>query len=132
MRQDYLELLKGRTIDKIFEIFAQYFAPCNLHLPAQALESHAAGSVEGGGWSIQYLCGANERGRYGDFYACHRFMTDQHVRIYESGEVEALEAYRDGFVYPGDASPEQIDTARREYYEHNRAVGRELKRKGFG
>lgn len=102
-----------------------------MHLPDEALEARTAGRVEGSGWSIRYLFGADEHGEYLDFYACNRFTNDRHVRIYESGKAEVLETYWDGFIYPGDASPEQIDAARKEYYEHNRAVGRELERKGF-
>lgn len=72
--------------------FAEHFAPWDIVLPKEHVQKRRRGKIVVAGWAIWYLFGSDERGEYLDYYAAHRMTSDEHVRIYESGEIESLPA----------------------------------------
>ncbi len=118
-------------MNKIDEVFADYFRHWDIRLPTEALQRCQPGEIRSHGWMIQYQFGTNERGAFLDFYASHRMTNDRHLRIYESGETEDLPAYGDMIIYPPNATKNQKKQAEREYQQHNAEVSKELKSKGF-
>jgi len=116
-------------MNKVDEVFADYFRNWGIRLPTEVLQDRQPGEIRSHGWVIQYQFGANEGGAFLDFYASHRMTNGRHLRIYESGETEDLPAYWDMIIYP--ATKSQKNLAERKYQQHNAEVSKELKRKGF-
>ncbi|MEA4908732.1 MAG: hypothetical protein GYA17_13430 [Chloroflexi bacterium] len=117
--------------DSIYQVFAAYFDQWGIQLPEGALQRSQPGRLTAGGWTVRYLPGEDERGRYLDFYATHRMTNDRHVRIYASGETEMLPAYLEHVIYPENASQEQQRQAEGEYRQYNAQVTALLRQKGF-
>jgi hypothetical protein len=118
-------------VNKIDEVFADYFKTWEIRLPTEATQDHQPGEIRSHGWTIQFHFRTNERGDFLDFYASHRMTNDRHLRIYESGETERLPAYWGMIIYPADATEKQKEEAERHYQKHNAEVSEDLKRKGF-
>ena len=79
---------------------------------------------------LRILKHAREKGEYLDYYSAHRMTNDRHVRIYEDGQIEGLEAIPDFRI----GSPDPVEDARseKEYIENARRINKMLKAKGFG
>ena len=118
-------------MQKIAEIFNQRFQTWNIVLPPEALETRERGALQNAGWSIQYLFGEDEKGKYLDYYATHRMTNDNHVRIYEHGEVVRLEEPLEFMVFPANSTEEEQEKIRQDYYTKNRQIYDELSKKGF-
>ena len=103
-------------------MFARYFSHWEIELPLEAVIQRQRGKLFQAGWSVRWLFGVDGRGEYLDFYAVHRMTNDRHLRIHENGEVMALEALLEPFVPVG---------REKEYFAHNRRIGRMLRAKGF-
>ena len=84
----------------------------------------------GHGDVVTYLFGRDERGEYLDFYMCHRFAGDQHIRIYEDGSSERLEVISPFGPRISD-DPVQNERWRREDQEEVERIRAILRNKGF-
>ena len=93
-------------------------------------DNRRRGKIVEAGWAIWYLFGLDEKGEYLDYYASHRMTSDEHVRIYADGEVEALPTIADFRMASQD--PEEDARLEAEYYAENQRVARMLEAKGFG
>jgi len=118
-------------VNQIARIFNETFAPWNITLPADALENRRRGMIQSAGWIIHYLFGTDEQGEYMDYYTAHRMTNDRHIRIYAGGTVKELEAPLEFTVYPADCTPEEKARIDKEYFETNRRIYAELKKKWF-
>lgn len=118
-------------MNNIQKAFDAAFSHWGIILPLETLASQQPGNLSAQGWSVQYQFGQDERGHFLDYYATNRMTNDRHVRIYESGESASLPSSREFIIYPAGATKEDEQKADQEYYEYNRKVGEELKRKGF-
>lgn len=110
-------------------MFNKAFENWDIHLPAGTIESLSAGRIVKAGWTIWYAFGSEEGREYLDYYASHRMTNDQHVRLYDDGRMESLEAVIEGYVLPKD--PDEAAEARAEFFARNRSVRRMLGEKGF-
>ena len=118
---------------KINKAFADYFSNWDIRLPAEAIQDQQPGEIHSHGWTIQYQLDTDDEGRvFLDFYASHRMTNDRHERIYMSGEIEGLPAIKEMILFPPNATEQQMGQLRKEHLQHNREVGEELRRKGFG
>jgi hypothetical protein len=118
-------------MSEISRIFNERFSHWHIALPPGALETRQRGRLQAAGWTIQYLFGQDDKGSYLDYYATHRMTNDTHVRIYEHGEVETLEAPLEFMVFPKDSTKEEQDQIKNRYFEENRRIYAELAKKGF-
>lgn len=110
--------------------FNDTYAPWNIRLPLRHIEQRRGGKIVASGWVIWYLFGSDEKGEYLDYYASHRMTSDQHVRIYASGERVTLPVISEFYVTSQD--PEEKSRLEAEYFANNRQVARMLEAKGFG
>lgn len=117
-------------MSNIESAFNQVFSHWEIRLPPDAVEQRKHGQIVQAGWAIWYLFGSDEKGEYLDYYASHRMTNDRHVRLYASGEREALPAVRDLRLRSDDS--EEDARLKAEYLDHNREVHRILEEKGFG
>ncbi len=105
--------------------FEQHFKHWNIVLPERDLADRSPGFIAKAGWSIRYIFGKDGDREYLEFYAMHRMTDDRHVRIYEDGEGEELDAICSMYIsnpnIPGDQ-----ERAEKENREHNQRVYREL------
>jgi hypothetical protein len=97
LHHTYPELAEGAALPhgplgRIKLEFARGFAHWEIALPEADVEARRRGKICQRGWAIWYLFGANERGEYLDYYAAHRMTNDTHVRLYEDGSTEWLDA----------------------------------------
>jgi hypothetical protein len=90
-------------VERIEQRFNERFKKWQIRLPPEDIAERRRGMILERGWSIKYLFGRNEKGEYLDVYASHRMTDDTHERVYESGEVEELEAkgFGDSPLEPG-------------------------------
>ena len=114
---------------EIERLFAEQFRPWGLVLPEGATERGEPGDTEGAGWSVRYVWGDDDRGRYLDYVADHRMTNQRHVRLRETGETESLPAVHDGYVSDGTEADRR--RAEAEYVARNRRVYAALRRKGL-
>lgn len=112
-------------MDKIRESFQAYFKTEGVALPDPIPDT---GTVEEGGWKIQYRLNAKSESL--DLYAENRRTNSRHLRIHADGKVEPLENYRDNLVLEDD-SEEAWARASQKNVDHNRKVERVLQEKGF-
>lgn len=110
--------------------FAETFSYWNLALPDEDVAARRRGKICEAGWAIWYLFGRDERGEYLDYYSAHRMTGDDHVRVYEDGEVEYLEAIESFCRTSWD--PVEAERLSREAAEANARIARMLEEKGFG
>ena len=114
---------------EIERLFADQFRPWGLALLEGAAERGEPGRVGGAGWSVRYVWGDDDRGRYLDYVADHRMTNQRHVRLRETGEKESLPAIHDGFVSDGTEADGR--RAEAEYTARNQRVYASLRRKGL-
>lgn len=102
----------------IRQAFVGYFSG-TVTLPEGPLT--ARGQVSMARWSVNYVLHEVDGRPCLDFYATNRFTNDRHVRIFEDGQLEELDAPFEAFVHdpkvPGDR-----ERAERAYFDHNRRV----------
>lgn len=110
--------------------FAETFSYWNLSLPDEDVTERQRGKICEAGWAIWYLFGRDERGEYLDYYSSHRMTGDDHVRVYEDGEIEYLDAVES--FHRSSLDPDEAERLSREAAEENRRVVRMLEEKGFG
>ena len=91
-------------MDKINQIFAEYFSNRDIRLPKEATQGRTLGEIHAHGWFIHYQSGTGNRGDYRDFYASYRMANDRQNRIFDSAESESLLIYDDRIVYPANVS----------------------------
>ncbi len=118
-----------QSINLIAENFANRFAHWDITIPEDDLKNRRNGYIQKAGWLIQYCFGKDKNGEYLDYYAAHRMTDDSHVRIYDDGTEERLEALAGGFITSKD--PEEAKRLEDEYYERNRKIAKNLAKKGF-
>ncbi len=110
--------------------FGKYFSHWNIELPEEDVAKRSPGFITKAGWSIRYIFGKDGDREYLEFYAMHRMTDDRHVRIYDDGEGEELDAICSIYIsnpnIPGDQ-----ERAEKENREHNQRVYRELQEKGL-
>lgn len=121
---------KDRSTTAISELFAERFAHWEIALPPGAEAAACRGVILKRGWQIRYIFGADEGGKYIEFYAVHRMTSDSHVRTYESGRTEGLETIAEFVVWDPRVEGSE-EAARRRYDEHNRRVAEELRTLGL-
>lgn len=78
----------------IAETFNSRFDHWGIVLPEEDMQNRSGGYIQNAGWLIQYCFGNDDHGEYLDYYAAHRMTDDEHVRIYEDGQVKNLPALR--------------------------------------
>lgn len=87
----------------IEEQFNARFARHHIVLPPEDIAQRKSGEIVQGGWAIEYLFGADEKGEYLDYYAVHKMHWGaDHCRLYENGERQELPTMRDVHLVTGD------------------------------
>jgi hypothetical protein len=90
-------------------------------LPEADLELGRPGLLNADNWQIRYCFGQKEGRDYMDVYGSHRMTNDRHLRLYEDGEMEDLEALRMSYGWdpkiPGDE-----ERSKREHIEYNTRI----------
>lgn len=107
-------------------MFSDYFKNWKIKLPEDACRNRAPGVIKSHGWEIKYIFGEDEKGKYLDFYACHRMTNERHERIYSTGEIVSLNAPEEFIVYPKGATEEEKAQIRRQHEEYNQKVYMEI------
>ena len=113
-----LRAKKRELMDKRIPLFNAYFAKCGIVFPPDSEERFPKGAIASRGWTIKFLFGDDEAGKYLDFYATHRMTNDRHLRLRANGDIEHLPAYP--------------DVMQRWSAEHIGSVTKLLEAKGFG
>ena len=113
----------------IAETFNSRFDHWKIILPEKDIENRSGGFIQQSGWLIQYCFGKDKKGEYLDYYAAHRMTDDEHVRIYDDGQVEDLPAISSMRLVSED--PEEDKKLEDEYYQENQRVAEMLSEKGF-
>jgi hypothetical protein len=92
------KVLLSRPLSILQETFAKMLSHFGHQLPEDDVLHRRRGRIGdendgdyGHGDVVTYLFGQDARGEYLDFYMCHRFAGDQHIRIYEDGSWERLD-----------------------------------------
>jgi len=116
-------------MNKLIEIFNKTFSHWHITIPPDDVEQHRSGKICKGGWTVWYLSGANKKGEYLDYYACHRMTNDRHVKIYANGKYRCLPAIADFRI----ASEDPAEDARleAEYQIKTQRIVKLLKSKGL-
>jgi hypothetical protein len=117
-------------MEEIEKRFNDEFSPWGIRLPEEDVTNRWRGEIIEAGWAIWYLFGSDERGEYFDYYASHRMTSDQHVRIYATGESESLPSIQTMRLASQD--PEEDARLEAEYFARNQRVSRMLEEKGIG
>ena len=109
------------------------FAHWEIELPVDAMSPGVVRLIVQRGWTIwtRFDVDAEDGRKRLDYYAMHRMTNDRHVRLYADGEEEDLPAIAESYVIAQDATEEEREAARVEYYVHNQAVEKLLEEKGF-
>lgn len=110
--------------------FAETFAYWNIALPDEDVAARRRGKICEAGWAIWYLFGKDEKGEYLDYYSAHRMTGDDHVRVYEDGRTEYLDAMLEFCLCSED--PVEDERLHREHRQENQRIARMLEEKGFG
>ena len=110
--------------DKIKQAFDKQFEPWGIVLPEADLKERRKGSINKGGWSINYRFGTEGGLEYIEYFATHRMTNDTLNRIYENGKWEVV-GYCQEFYVVGDPQAE------RDYFAHNSKFYEEVKSKGL-
>ncbi len=120
------------TLDALRAKFDETFEQWGVTLPEDDVAERRSGYLkqQGGSGSVRYVFGSDDRGEYLEYYAFHRIWGDHHARIYESGEVEALEVLQTGYPIDPD-DPEVAARNEREMIERNRKLLEELETAGL-
>jgi hypothetical protein len=119
------------TLDIIRNTFKEYFAPFgDIELPNPIPNR---GNINQGrmGWSIKYILNEDENNQVClDFLAQHPETNMVCVRIYSDGQYASLDTYRQSYTFDPDVDGDK-ERAEKEFLEHNRKIGDELKARGF-
>jgi|GEM_PF-3593705 hypothetical protein len=91
--------------------------------PPSGASSGAVHQINGSGL-VRYVYGADDRGRYLEFYSFHRIRGDLHARIYESGDIQHLTTLQTMLVVTGD--PDKDARARDKQNKANQELLRQL------
>ncbi|MDI9435289.1 MAG: hypothetical protein QM396_04720 [Euryarchaeota archaeon] len=113
----------------IAETFNSRFDHWGIVLPEEDMQNRSGGYIQNAGWLIQYCFGNDDHGEYLDYYAAHRMTDDEHVRIYEDGQVKNLPALRSMRLVSKD--PVEDKQLEDEYYQENQQIAKMLAEKGF-
>ncbi|HHT19465.1 MAG: hypothetical protein ACOX08_09225 [Methanobacterium sp.] len=113
----------------IAETFNSRFDHWGIVLPEEDMQNRSGGYIQNAGWLIQYCFGNDDHGEYLDYYAAHRMTDDEHVRIYEDGQVKNLPALRSMRLVSKD--PVEDKRLEDEYYQENQQIAKMLAEKGF-
>jgi hypothetical protein len=116
-------------MERIADNFARKFAHWDITLPEENVRHRRRGRIVQAGWTIWYLFGRDERGEYLDYYACHRMTNDRHVRLYENGDEQTLEALMAMRICSGN--PVEDARLEAEYVARNQQIRRNLQAKGL-
>jgi hypothetical protein len=116
-------------MDKLREGFKAYFNNASgVELPEPLPER---GEVRAAGWTIKFVRGTDADGAPClDFFAQNRMTNSRHVRVLASGEIVALESYRDAIVF-NDETGDDWGKALQARDEHNKRVTEALEAKGL-
>jgi len=115
---------------KIKARFDAVYAPVGgMILPEDALSERRAGEIVEQGWTILYQFGSADGVEFMDVYDMHRMTSDSHWRIFATGAVEHLPAFREAMPYPRGASEEEVRRLEQEQEEHNASVRELIERK---
>lgn len=115
-------------MDKRIDRFNEYFSNWEITLPDDAETHMGQGQIVKRGWTIKFLFGENDQGKFLDFYAAHRMTNDSHVRIRTDGSTEGLPALPDGLIVKAGEDPAE---AERQFHEESKRVTQLLQDKGF-
>ena len=123
-------------MEKIVNIFNNYFRRWNITLPENNIKERLSGFISESGWLIQYCFGKEDDKEYLDFYSSHRMTDDDHIRIYENGEKKDLPTFKIGYLVDClDQEPIRsqrlIEHGKEAVEEHNKKVTDLLIQKGF-
>ncbi len=118
------------SVDQHIVNFNRSFETWDIELPEDVVKNRQRGKIVKSGWTIWYLFGTDETGKYLDYYASHRMTNDRHVRLYANGSSKSLNSYCSMRRVSDD--PEENKRLENEFWEHNERVSRELESKGFG
>lgn len=121
---------KIEELRALCDLFNRTFAPWAIELSPSDLAPGRTGFISSQGWAIWFLLGADEGGRFLDYYAAHRMTNDRHVRIRPNGALESLPAISTMRFLSAD--PEENARLGRDFVRHNRQVNALLREKGFG
>jgi hypothetical protein len=114
----------------IEERFNAEFAQWGIRFPPDDLANRRRGKIIKDGWVIWFLFGADKKGEYLDYYACHRMTSDSHIRLYADGKEKRLPEIASIRLCSED--PEEDMKLEAKFHTHNRRVQRLLEKKGFG
>jgi len=118
-------------VERIEAQFNARFARWDITLPREAVADRTGGHVFAHGWHIGLIWGEEKGEQYLELLAQHRMTSDNHLRIFASGRVEALPAVNEFFAHASGADEVEIERARHRYYAHNSRVSDELRAKGL-
>ena len=105
-------------MDKRILLFNKHFERWGIALPPDAEQRCPRGTIVHRGWTIKFVFGVDDDGKFLDFCAAHRMTNDRHVRLRANGHAESLPTYPDAMER---WSPERIES-----------VTELLEAKGFG
>lgn len=119
-------------LEHLRQRFNRHFEHWGIELPTGVMMLGEVWLLVECGWTIWTRFDQSEDGyKYLDYYAMHRMTNDCHLRLYSDGSEEDLPAICDHYIYPSEASKEEKDSARAEFYEYNQRVQQLLDEKGF-
>ena len=110
------------------EAFAAYFKDFSIQLPPELQPS--SGVIKKGGWDIRYILGQDGKRKHLELYAMHRMTNDRHLKIYDDGTVDTLQAVSDGISYKPEV-PGDRERAERERKDKDQPLIADLKQKGL-
>ena len=114
-------------MNSILKAFRDYFNG-TVYIPDELEQRGRIDDIHTG-WFIRYRIFSDKQGEpYLDFVAYNRMTNPRHQRILATGEVMALEIFKESYVYdpkiPGDQKVKE-----KEYEEYNQKVSKILKEK---
>jgi hypothetical protein len=116
-------------MNKIKECFDARFGDFGIFLSEDDYINKKSGMIRKNGWAIHYLFRNDGSRDYIEYYSSHRMTDDNHVRIYDDGTREYLEAIRSWCPYSQNA--EKNKKLENEYFENNRRIYNDLKKIGL-
>jgi hypothetical protein len=110
--------------------FAKGFAHWEISLPEKNVAERKRGKINQAGWAIWYLFDSDEKGEFLDYYCAHRMTDDDHIRVYENGTIEGLDAIAG--MRQCSMDPEEDARLKKEQHEEDMRIDAMLRAKGFG
>ena len=130
-RHTFMSDKKQSDKEQLRQRFNKTFARWEIELPMDALELGEVRLIVQRGWTIWTRFNAEDGREYLDYYAMHRMTNDRHERLFLDGDRMGLPAMLEGSAYGQDASEEERDEAKAQYYAHNQDVAKLREEKGF-